>query len=476
MKMLVFAVLFLSLAAWSGAQQVTLLEDESKSDSKKSAVTDEGMPQVIAPKEEETPAATPVPVAAEAAIKPGKKIINKRKKRTAVAVSSATVKNQPVAVTPSVSASSPTVKPAAAVAVQPAPSAFPFEAVKPEEMPAAVVAVKPAAPAKPVEPVKPAAEVKDAVPVKTAEAVKPAPTAVAPVKPAPTVVAPVKPAVQAAPKPAAAVKTAVVQAPPPVAGAGFSVGKTHTVAGGETLWGLSGKYYKDPYRWGKIYNANLGTVKNPDRIYPSEELVIPDMSEEVKPAAVKTPAITGSETVKEAEFSSSDVAQPAEAAAPAAAAEPQKAASAAAPAASRTAKAELGDMLKDFDSNDLSEEMPEHQKEWASGVNIVPDSWLEDGVITAAEKGDDDKMENSISGEGEVMLVSLTGTTAVKKGDYFTAYLKGSVAFDKAGTRIGREIQQAGTLQVISVEGRKVKAKVLEVLTALVKGYVVKKK
>lgn len=257
----------------------------------------------------------------------------------------------------------------------------------------------------------------------------------------------------------------VVQAPPAVKGAGFAITKTHTVTGGDTLWDLSNRYYSDPYRWGKIYNANLGTVANPDLIYPSEVLVIPDLTEEVQPAGAKAPEITGGDTVKEAEFTGSDVSQP------------EGALAAAAPAAQATpAKAELGDMLREYDANDLSEEMPEHQKEWSSAVNIVPDSWTEDGVIAAAEKGKEENMEESIAVEGGVVLVSMNGGTEVKKGDYLEVYLKGTSAFDKSGKKLGREIQQAGTLQVISAEGLQARARVIEAATAIVKGYLVKKK
>lgn len=373
MKTLTFAVLFLSMGPFAGAQQVTLLENGAKVDASTAAAA--GMPQVLIPKED----AAPVPAGTAA------------------------------------------------------PAAFPFEAVKPEEMPAAAMMGETPA-------------------VKPAEAVKPAAAAPA-----------AKPAEKAAPTPAA-VKPAVVQAPPAVKGAGFAVAKTHTVTGGDTLWDLSNKYYKDPYKWGKIYNANLSTVANPDLIYPREELVIPDLTEEVTPAGAKAPEITGGETVKEAEFTGTDVKQ-------------QEGASAAAPAApAKAAKAELGDMLRDYDATDLSEEMPGDQKEWSTAISIVPDSWTEDGVITAAEKGKEESMEDSMSEAGAIVEVSMTGGAAVKKDDYLEVYLKGANAFDKSGKRLGREMQQAGTLQVLSSEGRQARARVVEAATGIIKGYVVKKK
>lgn len=456
MKILTFAVISLWAGSFVSAQQVSLLENEAGGVST-SAVTAGGVPQVIVP---------PVPAQnADAAAKPVKRIINKKKKSaTLVAVSTTTVKAPADPVISSVTA------PAAPAAVKPAESsAFPFEAVKPEEMPAAELAGTAAAPVKAAEAVKPAAEVKPAPAVKPVEPVKPA----AEIKPlpAPKPAEPVKPPVEtisvqaAKPAASAALAPAVMQSTPAVPGAGFSVGKIHTVTGGETLWGISDKYYKDPYSWGKIYNANLSSVKNPDRIYPMEELVIPDFTEEVKPESGKAPAITGGETVKEAEFTGSDVRQADEAAAPDAAAVPP----------AKTAQEELGDMLKEFDANDLSEEMPEHQKEWSAGVMIVPDSWLEDGVVASAEGGEE-QMENSLSATGDVVLVKMKGQTEVKKGDYLLVYMKGATAYDKAGKKLGREIQRAGTLQVRSANGPQVRATVIDALTALIKGYVVKKK
>ena len=60
---------------------------------------------------------------------------------------------------------------------------------------------------------------------------------------------------------------------------GFRVLKRHVIVPGDTLWDLAAKYYNNPFMWGRIYNANFSTVSNPDRIYPKNELIIPDISE-----------------------------------------------------------------------------------------------------------------------------------------------------------------------------------------------------
>lgn len=48
----------------------------------------------------------------------------------------------------------------------------------------------------------------------------------------------------------------------------------HVVVAGDTLWGISAKFLKDPYRWGELWKLNSAEVKNPHRIYPGQVLVL----------------------------------------------------------------------------------------------------------------------------------------------------------------------------------------------------------
>lgn len=57
--------------------------------------------------------------------------------------------------------------------------------------------------------------------------------------------------------------------------AGGKGGRTHVVQKGDTLFGLSRKYYGTDKRWKDIWEANKSVVPNKDKLTPGTKLVIP---------------------------------------------------------------------------------------------------------------------------------------------------------------------------------------------------------
>jgi len=44
---------------------------------------------------------------------------------------------------------------------------------------------------------------------------------------------------------------------------------------GDCLWNIAKKYYGDPKKWIVIYKANKEKIRDPNKIYPKQKLIIP---------------------------------------------------------------------------------------------------------------------------------------------------------------------------------------------------------
>ena len=78
-------------------------------------------------------------------------------------------------------------------------------------------------------------------------------------------------------KPAACVAALLMAA----TGAGAE-GKLHEVRPGESLAVIAGRELGDPLLWPVLYRANRDRIKDPTRIYPGQELTIPEPGGETR--------------------------------------------------------------------------------------------------------------------------------------------------------------------------------------------------
>jgi nucleoid-associated protein YgaU len=91
-----------------------------------------------------------------------------------------------------------------------------------------------------------------------------------------------EPEADAAGVPPAPVETAPPEADPasgpePETGPTAEGGRTYTVQSGDTLWKIADEMYGDGSKYTKIFDANTSLLEHPDRIFPGQELHIPDL-------------------------------------------------------------------------------------------------------------------------------------------------------------------------------------------------------
>jgi hypothetical protein len=72
----------------------------------------------------------------------------------------------------------------------------------------------------------------------------------------------------------------------------------YTIRRGDTLWAISGKFLKTPWRWPELWGMNLQQIRNPHRIYPGQTLYLEKVNGRARLRAGQPPAGAPTETVR----------------------------------------------------------------------------------------------------------------------------------------------------------------------------------
>jgi len=273
------------------------------------------------------------------------------------------------------------------------------------------------------------------------------------------------------------------ETPQVAATTGIVVNKRHKVVDGDTLWDISNKYYGDPLKWGKIYNFNLNLIKNPDLIFPDNEIEIPEIKETLMPE-IKPVASSGAAPVSPAkeEVNALDSASQKEIGY----LPPEKIEEPFVPPVAEISPepGKVNKPLTEFSSDlekqsayeeekvndlELNEKMPEGQITFAtmSKTLKVDGNFFEGEVLY---KDSEDEMEREgFASKGDLVKVKLYSAKTSAPGDLLMIYQKG-VDSDKKIT-----VQYVGMMEILSLDGRKASCRVLKSNMVIDKTMFVKK-
>ncbi len=191
----------------------------------------------------------------------------------------------------------------------------------------------------------------------------------------------------------------------------------YIVVRGDTLWGIAGRFLKNPYLWPQIWDANKH-IKDAHWIYPGDPVLLPKLSVVAEQAGQAPPpggageqaeATEGEATGTEGGVSGRTEGGPATALAP------------------------------------VTEEMTLRCTEY-----LVDGSENEDLKVVSSESGES---EQNGAVEGDIVYLNKGAKAGLKAGDVYTIQRRSrTVVHPTSGGRIGNKIETHGWLRVILVQ------------------------
>jgi hypothetical protein len=191
----------------------------------------------------------------------------------------------------------------------------------------------------------------------------------------------------------------------PLSASAQGIAQTYVIKKGDTLWGISERFLKDPYYWPNMWSHNP-EIGNPHFIYPGQKILIYDGRIEFVPVETEKPAAV-------------------------AAAAPATAPALAVPAAEEVRPAltvkTLGGAEGFVSSSPLA----------ASGILV-------------------DTVDNRIMiGAGDTVFLKMNDPATVAPGDLYSLYARGKlVSHPVTGTVVGHRIIHLGVVRISAIDGQ----------------------